>query len=655
MRHSAATHILPLREFSTSGAHRAYLNVTELLELVHARHQIPTAGAAEHKGKGKKRLASSLLAGGPRKRGRIQKQSDASSVDGDSDVQSSDADDVISYPVYQHISKLQYTTVVAHERKAANEELAGELGWLQEENELKTWLQQQRKGSLGPEPVTIDVGELHVSKATGHNVTLRHASAHGLITLPRDTDDFSLEDHDIRWHATRDELSACYHLSAAGRAQLSARVKLEILTENADEDMLPFHLHVEITASLISPAIFEPIYHSGKAVFAEVEEAQRRFLSYIFPDSPVPDGFHGVVDIPLLYSVLGPAPALYHGFLDLSAQPTSLVPTLLPFQRRSVAWMLQREGKVISNDGEVVPRIHTDADPLPLFWQRVEIAEGVSWYYHRITGRMSRDKPDDKKPETLGGILAEEPGLGKTLECISLIILNPAVDRNPTTSSWDSQARIHVKDVKVSHHSQYLAPNAVFTHLQTTLIVTPPVLAPQWADELKAHAPGLKVLIYEGWSKVPVPITEAEAQKAREARAKVASRNKTRGARAKAAAAKSKAKAAAERLKGKGKQPDGEDGEAEGADADTESEPDEDEDDDGIVDWCTYVNRFDVVITTYNVLQHDLSFARPPPVRPRRDGVVYADADRSRSPLIMCEWYRVIMDEVQMVGGGKTE
>ena len=47
-------------------------------------------------------------------------------------------------------------------------------------------------------------------------------------------------------------------------------------------------------------------------------------------------------------------------------------------------------------------------------------------------------------------ILAEEPGLGKTLECIALILLNPGVGRNPSTYTWDAEAKIHVKNVKVS-------------------------------------------------------------------------------------------------------------------------------------------------------------------------------------------------------------
>ena len=78
-------------------------------------------------------------------------------------------------------------------------------------------------------------------------------------------------------------------------------------------------------------------------------------------------------------------------------------------------------------------------------------------------------------------------------------------------------------------------------------------------------------------------------------------------------------------------------------------------DDEEILDWCSYINTFDVCITTYNVLQQDFNVARAPPARPRREDVVYSNVEKPRSPLIMCEWYRVIMDEVQMVGGGNTE
>ena len=42
--------------------------------------------------------------------------------------------------------------------------------------------------------------------------------------------------------------------------------------------------------------------------------------------------------------------------------------------------------------------------------------------------------------------------------------------------------------------------------------MTPAALAQQWVDELKLHAPSLKIFVYEGWTKVPVPITAREAQ-----------------------------------------------------------------------------------------------------------------------------------------------
>ncbi len=128
-------------------------------------------------------------------------------------------------------------------------------------------------------------------------------------------------------------------------------------------------------------------------------------------------------------------------------------------------------------------------------------------------------------------------------------------------------------------------------------------------DEVALHAPTLKVLLYEGWSKLKVPINAAQVEEEREKRAKA--RKKRKGAA---------------RL-----------------------------DPDDVVDWCTYVNGFDVVVTTYTELRNDLNIARPIPKRPRREDVVYSNLERPRSPLIMCEWQRVVMDEVQMVGGGKVE
>ncbi|KAG6880635.1 hypothetical protein C0992_003235, partial [Termitomyces sp. T32_za158] len=69
------------------------------------------------------------------------------------------------------------------------------------------------------------------------------------------------------------------------------------------------------------------------------------------------------------------------------------------------------------------------------------------WYLNRLSGALS-----DSFPEicpALGGILAEEPGLGKTLESISLILLNPAPpERNPTMTKWDPEARLEVKAIK---------------------------------------------------------------------------------------------------------------------------------------------------------------------------------------------------------------
>ena len=137
--------------------------------------------------------------------------------------------------------------------------------------------------------------------------------------------------------------------------------------------------------------------------------------------------------------------------------------------------------------------------------------------------------------------------------------------------------------------------------------------------------------MYDGWTKVPVPITKPRV-KVETPVPKVESKTKRR-----VTARTSKSEVSSKKSDVIGEESD--------VKVDTVE----------TLDWCSYVNTFDVVITTYNVLQQDLNVARAPPVRPRRGVAEYMKTERPRSPLVMVEWHRVIMDEVQMVGGGRIQ
>lgn len=71
-------------------------------------------------------------------------------------------------------------------------------------------------------------------------------------------------------------------------------------------------------------------------------------------------------------------------------------------------------------------------------------------------------------------------------------------------------------------------------------------------------------------------------------------------------------------------------------------------------EWALFCQEYDVVITTYNALSQELNVARGAVSRPRRDTAEYGERSLPRSPLIMVEFWRVIMDEVQLSGGTNT-
>ena len=421
----------------------AFLNAGNLLSLLQQSQEFEERPRVI---RGKKRAAPSPA---PVQRKRFKKDPSVVSL-----LESPEVDDEqISVPVYLHTFILQFR----HEAVEAG------LGCDVEEHaaRLVQWLDEA--GNRGAELHEFDDISLKVDIVDGSKlVAFAHndGSDLNLLYLPSMESDFSLSDHNMRIVDFQDPFLACHALEGIGRTKLSAKLSVVPLQPDQvdDKDVFPLQLHLVVTVSLMRPTIFQPIISNSKTQSAEVDEAQRRLLSYLFPqDSLAPESFHGNIDISLLYSILKPAPRLRPS-LDKPVQPTDLVPTLLPFQLRSVAWMLHQENKELSEGGEVIPRNHSDSD-LPLFWQRVNVAGGEQWFFNRVTGALSPDSPKDAHLP-LGGILAEEPGLGKTLECIALILLNPAIGRNPTAVSWDPIARINVREIKVHFLSSLLLIHA---------------------------------------------------------------------------------------------------------------------------------------------------------------------------------------------------
>ncbi|KAF9261015.1 hypothetical protein L218DRAFT_981084 [Marasmius fiardii PR-910] len=511
-----------------------------------------------------------------------------------------------SVPVFRHVFEIQFSS--------GDVEAGCPKDWLVEEEWFARELDQQF-GKVS-EPHFVELGDVYFTELGNRILVLtenrgdmeEEQSSSLLSSLPA-------------YNPDNDLLYAIVMLQQEGRITISSFAKLVVLPQQETSEV-PFSLQIDLKVSFLVPIAFEPSSASLKMKRTLVGDAQRRFLHFLYPPLPPPASFKGSNNVAFYYSAMGPAPGLPSKDAEAAMQPKGLLPTLLPFQRRTVGWLLEREGMGVSADGTV----RTRETPKEFdFWHRVEEGEHI-WYFNRLTGVLSVEKPE--VTPVYGGILAEEPGLGKTVETIALVSLNPAPsERQPSVTRWDPEAKVDVKAIK------------------STLIVTPQALQSQWIDELKVHAPHLKVHMYCGWSKVNVPVTSTQIQQERERMAQVKRKTEKKAARP-----ATKAEAVA-KIKGKGK------GRVRDEENKDPGPPEQNVDvaNDEVMDWYTYAHSFDVVITTYNVLQSDLNVARVPPKRPRRDGVTYANIERQRSPLVMCEWYRVIMDEVQMAGGGKIE
>ncbi|KAF5027329.1 hypothetical protein F66182_573 [Fusarium sp. NRRL 66182] len=240
-------------------------------------------------------------------------------------------------------------------------------------------------------------------------------------------------------------------------------------------------------------------------------------------------------------------------------QIPSLESTLFPYQKRTLQWLLRREGVQWSEAGHgIVPYAPNEREPWVNDFKKLADVSGKDYYLSELFHTATRDVTLFRQAETSikGGILAEEMGLGKTIEVLGLILL-------------------HQRSTPLIQSS--IEADRNLTPTGATLIVTPPSLKDQWVSEITRHAPGLSVKVYKGRKKM--------------------------------------------------------------------SQIDEQQ----TVEELAY---HDIIITTYSVLSAELHYTTTCPERSRRHERVYA---RPKSPLVQLSWWRLCLDEAQMIENGYSQ
>jgi E3 ubiquitin-protein ligase SHPRH len=460
MRETCSTHVVPttaqvsqLWESDGAKAFRPNINLRYLTKVI---RNTTISDSASNNVNGKRKAPSSVQS--MRRTKRTKTFRGSSTVSDDDNDESDDCTEEEDYPVLElqhnhsqpdtgripilrHVLNIQYTK---NEGSAVCNKK-----WDDENKKFQAILSTLSDPSLSLN--TIELGDIRFAEYRGSAVAMAYSphsqneSNTWLFIVPSLLIDG--DSNDLGSSSSTDLLLACRTLQGYGQAYVEASLKLVVLPLDAFDNHLPFTLQLEFVVSLVLPLALDPAPLSRRAQVLAREDARRRLLRATYLSQDITSlAVNEEVTVSKLYSSLGSAPPLPSERANKAMQPASLVPTLLPFQRRSVAWMLEKEGMVVNEEGLIVPQKSSDNFS---FWKKITQGDHT-WYLHRLSGELSA-YPPDTIPAPFGGILAEEPGLGKTVETIALILLNPAPpEYNPTMSRWDPQASLEVKAVKVS-------------------------------------------------------------------------------------------------------------------------------------------------------------------------------------------------------------
>lgn len=198
---------------------------------------------------------------------------------------------------------------------------------------------------------------------------------------------------------------------------------------------------------------------------------------------------------------------------------------LLPFQRKTVKWLLDKESMQFdeaTKTAKVLPLLSPDLvlavqnypnvdhekldreiypvlNKLCYGWNRVLFRNDICWV-NELTGNMInreaiikflKDSTEElnKEPLPAAGLLSEEMGLGKTIEVIDLVLLNPRPKEEVG------------QEIKLQLQKEGDIRTVI--KAKTTLITAPQTIIHQWYNEISKFSPGLLVTIYKGLGKYP--------------------------------------------------------------------------------------------------------------------------------------------------------
>ncbi|KAF0694898.1 Aste57867_14240 [Aphanomyces stellatus] len=160
--------------------------------------------------------------------------------------------------------------------------------------------------------------------------------------------------------------------------------------------------------------------------------------------------------------------------------------TLFPHQKKALKWMLFRESRT---------HAQLTQEPHPYV---------IGGLVDPVFGRVFAHPAECEAQDTRGGFLCDEPGLGKTITMISLLLRTQGTVANPT--ALHTTTRHSNYGLRANKRARRSAPTDQLRPSHASLVIVPDTLMSHWAYQIQQHTTGLHLLL-DNEKKVPDPDT----------------------------------------------------------------------------------------------------------------------------------------------------